>query len=155
METNNITRESIKKCRPELYFVNILIAIDTINRKIKNISFKKFIEDEVIFGTIAFGIKEIIKNLKLLNSFSHNINFKGCDTHMAEHFPAKSQKLFLTAKEEIPIFEKQFFEFLEKIGNKTYILKAINYTIPIYEKMHRHESVEYLKMSSNKLKQVQ
>jgi len=38
------------KYRPELFFVNILIATDKIIRNTKNISFNQFVSDEKVFG---------------------------------------------------------------------------------------------------------
>jgi len=149
------------KSRPELFFVNILLSIDKIKRNIKNVSYEEFITDETLFGFITRELQEIgesVKKLLKLYKFEDKTTadlqkiaaFRNVVAH--KYFGAEPEIIFAVANDEIPIFENQILNLLEKIEDKAYLLQAIELTIPIYAKMKRDESVAYLNMVLEKLK---
>ena len=151
------------KRRPELHFVTILISIDKIKRHVKDISYQKFIEDEMIFGFVVRNLQEIGESVKKLidiydleerfpgeGDWRKVVNFRNVVVH--KYFGTEPEIIFAVANEEVPVLENQIFNVLQKIDDKGYLLQAIEMTIPIYDKMNRTETVEYLKNVLQELK---
>lgn len=151
------------KRRPELHFVTILISINKIQRHIKGISYKNFIENEMVFGFVVRNLQEIGEAIRTLmdifdlkdrfpeeGDLRRIVNFRNVVVH--KYFGTEPEIIFAIAKEEIPVLENQIFDVLQKINDKTYLLQAIEMTIPIYEKMNRVETVEHLKIVLRRLK---
>jgi len=51
---------------PELFFVNILLSIDKIQRSVKSLSYRGFAKNEVIFGFVVRELQEIGESVKKL-----------------------------------------------------------------------------------------
>jgi|GEM_PF-758157 len=151
------------KRRPELYLVNIMISIDRIKRHTKNLSYQEFISDETIFSLIIRNLQEIGESVRKLidlynlekkfpnkNNWRKIVDFRNVVVH--KYFGTEPEIIFAVANEEVPILEKQMLDILKTIDEKPYLLQAIEMTIPIYSKMNRHETVNYLEILSKKLK---
>jgi len=154
------------KKRHELYFVTILISIDKVNRNIKDISYKEFISDEIVFGFIIRNLQEIGESVKKLidvydlenkhpneGDWRKIVDFRNVVVH--KYFGSDPEIIFAIATKEIPVFEKQILKVLQKIEDKFYLLQATEMTIPIYEKMQRKDTVDFLKTLFNQLKKSQ
>ena len=144
------------KRRPELHFVTILISIDKINRHVRGISYQDFISDETTFGFVIRNLQEIgeavrrlldICDLEGLDKdgvdWRKIVDFRNVVVH--KYFGTEPEIIFAVANKEVPFFEKQILSVLQDIRDKAYLLQAIEMTIPIYEKMHRKDTVDCLR----------
>ena len=151
------------KRRPELHFVTILISIDKINRHMQDLSYQKFIADETTFGFVIRNLQEIGESVRKLidvydldkrfpdeGDWQKIVDFRNVVVH--KYFGTEPEIIFAVANGEVPTLEKQILNVLQKIEEKIYLLQAIEMTIPIYDKMTRTETVEYLKKVLQELK---
>lgn len=143
------------KRRPELHFVTVLISIDKINRHMKDISYQKFVENETLFGFVVRNLQEIGEAVKkLIDTYDLEglfpdaadwrkiVDFRNMVVH--KYFGTEPEIIFVVAREEVPVFESQVLNVLKKVSDKTLLIQAIEMTIPIYGKMKRVHTVEYL-----------
>ena len=150
------------KRRPELHFVTILISIDKIKRHVKNVPYKQFIENETIFGFVVRNLQEIGEAVKqlmdtydLVERFPEEgdwrkiVDFRNVVVH--KYFGTEPEIIFAVANNEVLILESQMFNVFQKMDDKTYLWQAIEMTIPIYEKINRVETVNYLKGALQRL----
>ena len=147
--------------RQELFFINILISIDKINRNVKELSYICFVTDEKIFALVTRELQEIGESAKKIKNnpgswhgvgidWKDIIDFRNIVVH--RYFGINPEIIFEVAINEVPQLEKSVIKLLCQSQEKEYILKAILGMREIFNKINRHKTIDYLDDLANLIK---
>ena len=139
---------------PELFVVDIFVAIDKIKRTTNKISFKEFISNECVLDLTVHNLRiigEVVKHLvEKLNFFEENEEkwknrYKLICSATWCYFEIDVETIFNEiAKKEIDVWERDLLSqiWLKEIVGE--VVRAIKFTKLELEKMYRKESIDYL-----------
>lgn len=146
----------------EFFIIDMLVAINTIQRKTKSITTpESLLQNEDAWLSVTRSLEivgEAMKNIlisKQLNQewinpeWRYVVDFRNVVTH--EYFGLNVEQIFDIVKNDIISLEKELLLLLKKIPQKEAILAAIRHAIIDLQKAHRIESIEYLKTIASKI----
>ena len=138
----------------EYFIVDVLIAIDKINRKIERAkSIEVFISDEDMFDSamrdleiIGEAAKHILKDEKFAKNakidWRRVVDFRNIVVH--EYFGIDLGIVVDVIKNKIPMLKKDLMDACLRFGNKEVLLDAISGAKQEMLKMNRQDAVDFL-----------
>lgn len=147
--------------RQELFFINILISIDKINRNVKELSYICFVTDEKTFALVTRELQEIGESAKKIKNnpgpwhgvgidWKDIVDFRNIVVH--RYFGINPEIIFEVAINEVPQLEKSVIKLLCQSQEKEYIFKAISGMREIFNKINRYKTIDYLDDLENLIK---
>lgn len=146
----------------EFFVIDMLVAINTVQRKTKSIKTpESLLQNEDAWLSVTRSLEivgEAMKNVltsKQLNQEWINpewrfvVDFRNVVTH--EYFGLNVEQIFDIVKNDIVSLENELILLLKKIPQKKALLSAIDHAIIDLHKAHRTESIEYLKTITSKI----
>lgn len=138
----------------EFYLVDVLTAIDKIKRYVSGFKdVNEFVSDEKCFDAVMRELEitgEAIKNVLSDEGIKHLtkpewrivVDFRNVIIH--EYFGIDVDEVFKVVKEDIGILEKEIFELVHTIEDKTKLYEALECAVGDLNKVNRKDSIDYL-----------
>ena len=149
------------KRHPEFFVIDILIAIDKLNRKIVGLSFEEFLSDEDAVDVtmrnleiIGEAASQLLKHPDFLEKTDivrrRSVDCRNVLIHF--YFGVDLSLVFNeVVQKKVPKLEQDIMVFMEKKKDKIYFLDAIQSATVDLKKLHRHESIAYLEEVKRRL----
>ncbi|MFH0898953.1 MAG: HepT-like ribonuclease domain-containing protein [bacterium] len=143
-----------------LFVIDILFALEKIKDYSKSIEIPDdLMNDEMAFDAIIKQLENIGESIKYILNFEPNTSFikkewraisdlRNIIVH--EYFDIDFLEIFKILKYDLPVFEKEFFDFVKKIKNDVFLQKALvakKYELEKYnlrKRLHLLQKIEKL-----------
>lgn len=145
----------------EFYIVDVLTAVDKVSRYAHGFNAAvEFVRDEKAFDAVMRELEiigEAIKHILDSEEVRHLakpewriiVDFRNVIVH--EYFGIDADEVFKVVKEDINTLEEEILELIGGITDKARLYEALECAIEDLYKMHRKESIDYLKGVCEKL----
>jgi uncharacterized protein with HEPN domain len=136
------------------FVIDMLIALETIQRKTKNLSTpNELLENEDAWFAVTRGLEIVGEAMKYImasyalghlrkSSWQDIVSLRNIVAH--EYFGIDVDQIFDIAKNDVPELEQELMDLVKQYPDQTSIKLAIEQAIIDMKKAKRHHSVEYL-----------
>lgn len=151
----------MSKRQPELFLVDILVAIDFINTTTAEVSFDQFVSDAVIFNATLQSLTVIGEAANMLldtpeflegskTDWRKVVDFRNIVVH--KYFGIDYDYVFWIVREKIPELEQDIFNLMDSKPDKQSLLFAIQKIKDELSRLHRNKSISYLQIIEGELR---
>ena len=139
---------------PEFFVIDILIAIDKVNRTVSQLTFKDFVANEQYVDSVLRNLEiigeatgQLLKYPDFLDGageieWRKIVDFRNVIIHF--YFGIDLDEIYGISLNQVVVLEKDILDFIRQKDDRSKFLQAIEDAKADLAEVFRHESVAYL-----------